>query len=211
MGILGLIRGFTKGKRKITLFFILTTWVPLCDGQCRDDAVDPLQSSVRHGNTVVEITRRGKGYGLLGLGGHDRPGCSLPGKDLLHMDGLNLGSLCPHPHVDFPPSNSIAFPIYASAGHLTMSSSEGDQRNDAVTGTETGRSFVKTSVQSFIKALSGSASKTVITPIYLATGGARRTDRDIGGTNFSVNLLTRSRSFMRTDRTILTTKKIGLD
>jgi hypothetical protein len=70
MGILGLIRGFTERKRKITLFFILTTWVLLCDGRCRDDAVDPFQSSVRHGNTVVGITRRGDGYGLLGLGGH---------------------------------------------------------------------------------------------------------------------------------------------
>ena len=97
------------------------------------------------------------------------------------MDGLYLGLSCPRPPVDFPPSNSIPFPIYASAAHLPMSSSEGDdQRNDAVTGIETGRSFVKASVQSLIKALSGSASKTVVTPVYLATGGARRAGRDIG-------------------------------
>jgi hypothetical protein len=53
-----------------------------------------------------------------------------------------------------------------------MPSSEGDQRNDVVTGTETGRTF-KSSVQSIIKALSGPASRNATSP------ATEKTDRDL--------------------------------
>ena len=69
-------------KRIITLFFILSTWSLLCDGQRRGDAVVPFQSPVRHGDTVVGLTS-GVGNELLRFrpSEQDRPGCSQTEKN----------------------------------------------------------------------------------------------------------------------------------
>jgi hypothetical protein len=172
-----ILERFTERKRIITLFFVLATWVPLCDGQRRDDAAVPFLSPVWYGNAVVGITRRDAEYELLGCRGHYRSGCSSPGRDLLCTEGLNLGFLCPHSCIDFPHPLAIPFSTHLPVGYFVMSSSEGDQRNDAVTDTETGRpsSFVRSSVKSLIKVLSGQPSRIVATPSAESTGDARTT------------------------------------
>ena len=96
-------------------------------------------------------------------------------KDLLYTDGLDLEFLCPHSLADFPCTNPILLFTYAPAEHLVMSSTEEDQRDDAVTRTETGRSFV----QSLINVLSGSATRAVTTPAARVTDTAGRVDQSI--------------------------------
>ena len=161
-----ILRRFTERKRIITLFFVLATWVPLCDGQRRDDAAVPFLSPVWYGNAVVGITRLDAGYELLGLRGHYRPGCSSPGRDLLCTEGLNHGFLCPHSCIDSPHPLAIPFSTHLPVGYFVMSSSEETQRNDAVTDSEMGRSssFVRSSVKSLIKVLSGQPPKIAATP-----------------------------------------------
>ena len=140
--IMRILRRFTERKRIITLFVILSTWVPLCDGHRRGDAVVPFQSRVRHGNTVMGITRWDDGAEWPSPGGHYRPGCPPPGRDLCSKDGSNLGFPCLHFDADLWRSTALSFPTHFPVVYLPMSSSGGDdQRNDAVTGAEMERLF----------------------------------------------------------------------
>jgi hypothetical protein len=109
MGILGLIRGFTKRKRKITLSFILTTWFLLCDGRRRDDAAVPFQSLVGHGNTVVGITRGENELARSNLEGLYRPGCPQQERNLPYKDLFCLGFSSPHLRGDIQHSTLLFF------------------------------------------------------------------------------------------------------
>jgi hypothetical protein len=57
-------------KRTVTLLFILLTWSPLCDGQRVVVASVSFQFPVRHGNTVMGVTRGNESF-LHGLGPRD--------------------------------------------------------------------------------------------------------------------------------------------
>jgi hypothetical protein len=107
--IMGILRRFAERKSTITLFFILTTWVLLFDGQRRDDAAIPFQSYVECGNTVMGITRRDSGPECFRLVGHYRPECLLPERDLLCNDGLNFGCLRLHSCFGLPYSCALSF------------------------------------------------------------------------------------------------------
>jgi hypothetical protein len=184
--IMGILGRFAEKKNSITLFFILTTWVLLCDGQRRDDAAIPFQSFAGCGNTVLGITRRDGGpecHSLTGLyrpecpslTGLYRPECPLSERNLLCRDGLYLGSSHFIFRVGLPHSCFLSSSTCGLTESLKMSSGGEDSRNDAVTVTDTGRPFVRSSVKSVIKALSGSRFATPIVEVY---DGAEKTDRD---------------------------------
>jgi hypothetical protein len=175
--IMGILERFTQRKSTITLFFILTTWVLLCDGQCLDDAAFPFQSLAGCGNTVLGITSRDGGPVGLSLLGHYRPECPLPEGDLLCKDGLYLGFSPLHICVGLPYSCVFVLPSQDDLFDcIKMSSSSENPRNDAVTGVELGRTFMRSSVKSVIKALSETRFGT---PTVEGNIGAENTDLEL--------------------------------
>jgi hypothetical protein len=173
--IMGILRRFSERKSSITLFFILTTWVLLCDGQRRDDATIPFQSLAGCGNTVLGIRRRDDGPECHSLTGLYRPECPLSERNLLCRDGLYLGFSHLIFRVGLSHSCVLSFFTCDLTESLKMSSGGEDLRNDAVTVTDAGRSFVRSSVKSVIKALSRSRFATPTVEVY---DGAEKTDRD---------------------------------
>ena len=176
MGILSLKR-FTEEKGKITLIFVLSTWVLLCDGRRRGGVADPFHSPVRHGNTAVGIIRGDDSIACFSLRGCCRQDCPQLGRDWLCEDGLYLdcfSSLCHHELMLY----GFVLSTFEPVEPAEMSEGKERVRNDAVTESGTGSSFVRSSVKSVIKALSGTRFAT---PGADAKPDAERSDR-----NFSV-------------------------
>jgi hypothetical protein len=136
-------------KRIITLFFILSTWSLLCDGQRRVGAVVPFQSPVRHGDTVVGLTS-GIGNELLRFrpSEQNRPECSRTEKNWLYKDGLKFNGFSSyHPDTLFHSNSSLQRYLEVEA----MSSSEQEESQDG---------YVRSSIKSVIKAFSGAGIGT---------------------------------------------------
>ncbi len=112
-------------KRTLTLLFILVTWSPLCDGQRLAVASVSFQSPVRHGNTVMGVTRGNESFlHCLGPSDYYRQEWSQSEQNLLSKDGLLFGSLCLHPWHCLMCSNFFFLSTCDPAGHPKMSSDQ---------------------------------------------------------------------------------------
>jgi hypothetical protein len=182
--IVGIMSRFAV--KKGSLFLALSTWFLLCDGQRRYDAAVPFQSLAGHENTVVGIARGDECHEDPSLREYYRPGYSQPGGVFDYKDGFYLGSLCLHSRDVSQHSGFSSLSIPGLVGHPKMSTSGEGSRNDAVTGFGTGGAYIRSSVKSVIKALSG---PRFATPSADVGGAAKETDRDFKDPGFSDELL----------------------
>ena len=142
-------------KRTFSLLFILLTWSPLCDGQRLVVASVPFQSPVRHGNTVMGVTRGNECFlQYLGPSDYYRQEWSQPEQNLLSKDGSFFGSLCLHPWHCLMCSNFVSLPIFDPEEYPKMSSGQEEAADKE-------ESFITSSMRSVIKALSGTNTGTL--------------------------------------------------